>query len=172
MRESLGDFMNEAPNRVDRASYYYVKDGHIQGPKPLDELRELCRCGEISEDTQVCTEGAKAWQPLSSLLDMGASPFEGRQAERSSIPVAKPASATPPKSSSSPVVIAAPAPLRGVTSGQATAIIVILVLGFFVFPFFRSVFNLVTPAQQWEYRIVSVSDALFDYEMKQLGAQG
>jgi len=152
-------------------NFYYIKNGDIHGPKSLDELRELCRRGEILKETQVCTEGAEAWQPLSTFIDSGASPSEVRERQSLQSPVTKPTSATPPKSSPSPVTSAS-APFRGVTSGQATAIIVILVLGFFVFPFFRSVFNLVMPAQQWEYRIVAVPDSLFDYKMKELGTQG
>lgn len=65
-----------------------------------------------------------------------------------------------------------PPDFRGVTSGQATAIIVILVLGMFVFPFFRSAFEQVSPAQEWEYKIVSVADSSFDYQVNDYGKRG
>src|SRR5688572_19114920 len=48
-------------------SYYYIKEGETHGPASLDELRELCRRGEIPPDANVCTEGADSWLPLSSL---------------------------------------------------------------------------------------------------------
>src|SRR6266851_9393924 len=62
-------------------SYYYIKEGEIVGPAPLEELHGLCRRGEVSPDTQVCTEGAESWQPLSALGPIEpASPEEPPQA--------------------------------------------------------------------------------------------
>lgn len=61
---------------------------------------------------------------------------------------------------------------QSITSGQATAIIVILILGLFVIPFFRSTFTQVAPVPQWEYTIISVPDYSFDRKMNEFGADG
>ena len=65
-----------------------------------------------------------------------------------------------------------PASSIGMTFGQAKAIIVILVIGLFVVPFFHSIFTQVAPPQQWEYIIVSVPDDSFTKDMNQYGDAG
>ena len=88
-------------------------------------------------------------------------------------PVSKPS--PPPASAPSPqprVPSASSVPFQGITSGQATAIIVILVIGLFVIPFFHSAFNQVAPPPEWEYKIVTIPDESFDSKMNQLGEDG
>jgi hypothetical protein len=50
------------------------------------------------------------------------------------------------------------------TSRQATAIIVILIIGFFVLPRFHS--------EHWEYTVVTVPDESFTRQMDALGSDG
>jgi hypothetical protein len=50
--------------------------------------------------------------------------------------------------------------------------IVILILGLFVFPLFRSAFNQVAPPPQWEYVVVSIPDYSFDRKMNDYGTAG
>ncbi len=52
-------------------NYYYIKDGAVQGPNSLDELRALHRRGEIAADTPASAEGGKAWQPFSAVAIAG-----------------------------------------------------------------------------------------------------
>src|SRR5438477_7147446 len=116
-------------------SYYYVKDGNTHGPASLDDLRELCRRGEIPPDTNVCTEGADSWQPLSALGPIDDFP-EREQAQQPepppvSIPQTPVASrrASPRRASLLREVAAPAAPaFLGITSGQGTAIIIMLIL--------------------------------------------
>ncbi len=79
-------------------SYYYVKDGDTHGPASLDELRELCQRGEIPPDTNVCTEGADSWLPLSSLGPSDYLPPDDAPPTSAppSVPIAAPLSRTPP----------------------------------------------------------------------------
>jgi hypothetical protein len=66
-----------------RMSYYYAKGDEAVGPKSLKELVELCRAGEITEDTQVCMEEGESWQSLSTLL-----PFENSSPGETASPAA------------------------------------------------------------------------------------
>lgn len=55
-------------------NYYYSVDGkNVEGPKSLEELTALFSQG-VSWNTQVCAEGTKNWQPLSSACPPGSVP--------------------------------------------------------------------------------------------------
>ena len=63
----------------------------------------------------------------------------------------------------------APTVLTGLTYGQGTAIVVILVLIFFL-PFFRA--TRILPPMEWKYQIVSISDNSLDSKLDALGSSG
>lgn len=102
-------------------------------------------------------------------------PLRSQRAEPPKPP--KPASTSPPpappQASQPRLVSASPqTSFRGITTGQGTVIIVLLILALFVFPFFHSLFSGVLPSQEWEYRIIAIPDSSFETKINALGADG
>ena len=65
-----------------------------------------------------------------------------------------------------------PTPFRGITTGQGTAIIVMLIFALFVFPVVHWMLSGVLPSQKWEYRIFAIPDLSFDTQINALGSDG
>ncbi len=88
-------------------------------------------------------------------------------------PAVTPPSPAPPQPlPSRPTAASRQTSFRSITTGQGTAIIVLLILALLVFPFFHSLLSGVLPSQEWEYCLVSIPDYSFETKINALGADG
>jgi hypothetical protein len=49
-------------------TYYFEKNGEVEGPVSLSELQRLRGRGEITGNTNVCLEGESSWTRLTEIL--------------------------------------------------------------------------------------------------------
>jgi GYF domain 2 len=75
---------------IQNMHYFYNKNGEIFGPATLEEIRRLCRNGQIPHETIVCKENDENWVGLSSL-----GPIENGEV-RKAVATQQPLTASPP----------------------------------------------------------------------------